>query len=79
MSTLMPHGVITVQVNGQEVAGVVEIQRSMMPGDTETLWRGDPNGIARLVSELANVRAENRELRIMMQRARRALEIKSNS
>ena len=71
-----PDSGLSVRIGGREIAdSVVEIHRSDIPGHRETLWRGDTDGLARLVIELANVRAENRELRIMMLRARRALDV----
>ena len=68
---------ITLYISGRPVCdSVLEIERSEMPGHRETLWRGDVDGLARLVIALANVRAENRELRMMLQRARKALDKK---
>ena len=65
-------GLVSLRVNGREYGeSVVEIQRSTMPGHRETLWRGDPDGLAKLVIDLAGVRAENRELKMRLQQIRR--------
>lgn len=66
--------IIMMYVNGLIADGVVEIEQSDAVGHRETLWRGSPVGVARLLTNLANLREDVRELRMRLQRAKQALD-----
>lgn len=52
----------------------VSIDLTLPTGHQKTLWHGDTDGLAGLVYALMDVRAENQKLRMMIRRARQALE-----